>query len=75
MSLGALAAQIDEDLAAFVPQPGQPRKEAFTREHVESLRVAGATKAQVLDYARAAGFTTAQRNMLAADLDSYGEWS
>lgn len=82
-ALGALAAKIDADRAGFRPRTvmeqgrrrRQPRTDSFTRAHVESLRVAGASKADVADYATAAGFSDEQVAALVSDLDSYGEWA
>lgn len=52
-----------------------PRTDAFTRADIMALREAGATRDEVLDYARHAGLSETQVEHLDADLDSYGEWS
>ncbi len=80
--VAATAAQIDEDRAEWVPLlvdlgSGQkrvaPKHEAFSRRHVNDLRLAGATKEQVLDYVRV-HFGVRAAAHLATDLDSYGPW-
>lgn len=82
-TIAVTAAVIDARRAAWKPRPVMefgrqvkpPATAAFTREHVAALRTAGATKAQVLDYARHAGFNDLQVEAFESDLDSYGRWS
>lgn len=81
--LDDVEAAITEDIEAWDPEPIElpggrttmpPSHEAFTREHVESMRLAGATRAEAREYAETF-LTTVQVAQVVADLDSYGEWS
>lgn len=82
-TIAVTAAVIDEQRAAWTPVPhydhagaarvSQPH-EAFTREHVDMLRRSGATRAQVVDYARRF-LNPLELSKLAGDLDGYGVWT
>lgn len=69
-AVAAEVAAIEGDLAAHMLPP----RVAFDRSHVEALRVAGATRAEVADYA-ATLFNAQQVARLVDDLDSYGKWA
>lgn len=62
-------AVIEEDLAAATEGP----RVAFDRAHVEALRVAGASRSQVREYAETL-FPPRMVEQLMDDLASYGEW-
>lgn len=59
--------------AEVADHPAGPR-EALTRAHIETMRVAGSTKAEVLSLVRNLGGDYLA-NVIAKDLDSYGEWA
>lgn len=67
--LAAEVASIEVDLAGSIEGP----RIAFDRAHVEALRVAGASRAEVRVYLESL-FSPRLVVKLMDDLDSYGEW-